>query len=312
MSWKDAAKDYLHFSKKDRIGGLIVIGLIGLVCLLPVLTARRADSNIIVANDILKDAIDTAVAKRERTKESFYNNEEEHISTNYEPKRVNTFVPGTLFTFDPNTLPADGWKRLGLNDKTIKTLINYRSKGGKFYKPEDLQKIWGLPDGFYDHVKSYMQIELQRNSFEKKDYVVGTYPKRERKTYAVNINEGDTSAFIELPGIGSKLALRIVNFRDKLGGFYSVEQVGETYGLPDSTFQKIKDYLQPGGTIKKININAATKDELKVHPYIKWNLANAIVEYRNQHGGYKSLDELKNIVLIDEVVFSKIVNYLSL
>jgi len=115
-----------------------------------------------------------------------------------------------------------------------------------------------------------------------------------------------------LPGIGSKLAARIVNFRDKLGGFYSVDQVGETYGLADSTFQKIKGSLQLSGSVKKFNINTATKDELKIHPYIKWNLANAIVEYRNQHGAFKSLDELKNIVLIDEVTFEKIVHYLSL
>jgi len=69
--------------------------------------------------------------------------------------------------------------------------------------------------------------------------------------------------------------------------------------------------LQLSGSVKKLNVNTATKDELKVHPYIKWNLANAIVEYRNQHGAFKSLDELKNIALIDEATFEKIVHYLS-
>jgi competence ComEA-like helix-hairpin-helix protein len=103
-----------------------------------------------------------------------------------------------------------------------------------------------------------------------------------------------------------------VNFRDKLGGFYSVDQVRETYGLPDSTFQKIKTSMQLGGSVKKLNINTATKDELKTHPYIKWNLANAIVEYRNQHGGFKSLDDLKNIAIIDEATFERIAHYLSL
>ncbi|HYK57132.1 MAG TPA: helix-hairpin-helix domain-containing protein, partial [Flavisolibacter sp.] len=70
--------------------------------------------------------------------------------------------------------------------------------------------------------------------------------------------------------------------------------------------------LQLSGDVKKLNINTATKDELKTHPYIKWNLANAIVEYRNQHGNFKSLVELKNIVLIDETTFDKIVHYLEL
>jgi competence ComEA-like helix-hairpin-helix protein len=123
----------------------------------------------------------------------------------------------------------------------------------------------------------------------------------------------DTSAFIALPGIGSKLAARIVNFREKLGGFHSVEQIKETYGLPDSTYEKAKNYLQSStASIKKFNINSATKEELKVHPYIKWQLANAIVEYRNQHGAYKNLTDLKNIMLIDEATFDKILPYLTL
>ena len=105
--------------------------------------------------------------------------------------------------------------------------------------------------------------------------------------YVIDINTADTSAFISLPGIGSKLAARIVNFRDKLGGFYSIDQVGETFGLPDSTFQKIKQYLKLENTsIKKININTATVDELKAHPYIKYSVANPIIAYRNEHGPF--------------------------
>jgi competence ComEA-like helix-hairpin-helix protein len=133
------------------------------------------------------------------------------------------------------------------------------------------------------------------------------------KPAIIEMNNADTSALIALPGIGSKLAARIVNFRDKLGGFYSVDQVGETYGLPDSTFQKIKTRLYcDENAIRKININTASKDELKGHPYIKWHLANVIVEYRNQHGVYKSLEDLKKIVLIDEITYKKVIPYLHL
>ena len=129
----------------------------------------------------------------------------------------------------------------------------------------------------------------------------------------VDINTADTSAFIALPGIGNKLALRIVNFRDKLGGFYSIDQIGETYGLPDSVFRKIKPFLNlETNLVKKFNINTATKDEMKSHPYIKWNLANAIVEYRNQHGNFSSLEDLKKISLITTEVFDKIKFYLAL
>ena len=129
----------------------------------------------------------------------------------------------------------------------------------------------------------------------------------------VDINSADTSAYIALPGIGSKLAARIINFREKLGGFHSVEQIKETYGLPDSTFQTIKSYLQLNTpAVKQFNLNTATKDDLKAHPYIRWQLANAIVEYRNQHGPFKSLEDIKKILIIDDATYSKIVPYLSL
>jgi competence ComEA-like helix-hairpin-helix protein len=203
---------------------------------------------------------------------------------------------------------------LGLSDRTIKTINNYRSKGGRFYKKEDLQKIWGLPAGFYKRVQSYINITSPTKKYEpfpEKPSV--PYERKERKFAIVSINNADTASLIALPGIGSKLAARIVNFREKLGGFHSVDQIGETYGLPDSTFQKIKPYLKVDvAAVRKININTATKDELKMHPYIKWNLANAIVEYRTQHGNFKSLDELRKIVLMDEATFNKIVLYLSL
>ena len=92
-----------------------------------------------------------------------------------------------------------------------------------------------------------------------------------------------------------------------------MDQIGETYGLPDSVFRKIKPFLKlETNLVKKFNINTATKDEMKSHPYIKWNLANAIVEYRNQHGNFSSLEDLKNISLVTTDVFDKIKFYLAL
>jgi competence ComEA-like helix-hairpin-helix protein len=129
----------------------------------------------------------------------------------------------------------------------------------------------------------------------------------------IDINIADTTAFIALPGIGSKLAARIINFREKLGGFYSVDQIGEVYGLADSVFQKLRQYLQLNdGVVKKININTATIDELKTHPYIKYNIANAIIAYRNAHGPFMKTEDIKKIMIIEEVQYIRIAPYLSL
>jgi competence ComEA-like helix-hairpin-helix protein len=116
-----------------------------------------------------------------------------------------------------------------------------------------------------------------------------------------------------LPGIGSKLAVRIVTFREKLGGFYSVEQIGETYGLPDSTFQKIKQYLKlDNSSVKKININTASIDEMKTHPYIKYSIANPIIAYRNEHGAFSKIEDIKKVMAVTDEIYKKIAPYLTL
>ncbi len=316
MPFNQFVKDYLTFSKKDRIGIISLLSLVLIIYLLPKIASKKNATPFIKEDTLLQQAIDTIQQKAgEPDRRTAYKSIPPSLKDETPAKQ--DFNPnGDLFNFDPNILDIDGWKRLGLNDKSIRILNNYRTKGGHFYKPEDLQKIWGLPQGFYERVKSYVVIP---NAFVKKPYTAAITPKidyaaekREHLTIS-DINTADTSAFIALPGIGSKLAMRIITFREKLGGFYAIDQLAQTYGLPDSTFQLIKPYLHiNANAIHKLNINTATKDELKTHPYIKWSLANAIVEYRNQHGVFKSLDELKNIILIDETTYNKIAPYLSL
>jgi DNA uptake protein ComE-like DNA-binding protein len=318
MSWKTFVADYLTFTRKERIAVIAFCVIILFVYLIPQFypappaTAVHQDTALQHLLDSGAIAAKSPNPERRETEASAYR---------YEVSKNDEAPAGVLFPFDPNTLDAEGWKKLGLRDRTVQTILHYREKGGHFYKPDDVQKIWGLPNGFYSRVKGYIQIAAV-----KKDYGTSAnpstspggvffktpYERSERRLAAVDVNTADTSALIALPGIGSKLAQRILNFRDKLGGFYSADQIGETYGLPDSTFQKLKPYLQVHGGLKKLNLNTATKDDLKAHPYIRWNLANAIVEYRTQHGPFKKLDDLKNIMLIDDATYNKIAPYLDL
>lgn len=225
---------------------------------------------------------------------------------------------GELFYFDPNTLSAAGWQRLGLREKTITTIQHYIAKGGKFRQPADIGKIWGLHPAEVQRLLPFVSIPQATNAYpEKKEFYTTPFTKNytDKPKYTltpIDINTADTSAFIALPGIGSRLANRIVNFRDRLGGFYSIDQVGETYALPDSTFQKIKGRLLLGNTtVKKLNINSAGIDELKVNPYIRFALANAIVQYRQQHGKFATVADIKNIMMVTETIFNKLAPYLT-
>ncbi|MBB1282913.1 helix-hairpin-helix domain-containing protein [Flavisolibacter sp. BT320] len=308
---KQLLKDYLVFTRKDRIGAIMIVAVVGGSLFLPRFLAPAPQAIFTEKDTALVLAMDTLQQRQAQKK--FSAREENQSAYQYERSSSPSFTGGELFPFDPNIITVSDWQRLGLRERTAKTILNYVSKGGRFYKPEDLQKIWGLPEGFYNRVKDYIRLPEKAKRTPHDDDDKPEFVRAERNPFLVNINDADTAALIALPGIGSKLSARIIAFREKLGGFYSVEQVSETFGLPDSTFQKIKSRLQvDGNKIRKININTATKDELKEHPYIRWKLANVIVEYRNQHGSFRSPEELRNIVLIDEKTFEKIAPYVSL
>ena len=219
-----------------------------------------------------------------------------------------------LFYFDPNTISPEQWKQLGLRDKTISTILNYINKGGKFKSAEDLKKIYGLHDDEFERLFPYVKIENQTSAINKNATASFINPSNKKNYHGeiIDINNADTTTLIALPGIGSKLANRIITFRERLGGFFSVDQIAETYALPDSTFVKIKPFLKINTEVKKININTTDANILKQHPYIKWNLANAIIQYRSQHGLFKSVNDLQQIVLITPEIFKKISPYLKI
>ncbi len=309
MNWRKLLSDYFTFSRKDRIGVLALMGLTIFIILIPYFYTRPSQPTALNADATILSGI--KVEPENNYKRGTL--QENHPAWNSSIEESQKYVyneNATLFSFDPNTLDSKGWKNLGLSARTVQTIINYRSKGGKFYKREDVKKIWGLPEGFYERVEPYIEIpDTYRPAFQNDPLISQNLNSK----ITIDINRADTTAFIALPGIGSKLANRIVNFRDKLGGFHSIDQIRETYGLPDSTFQKIKEYLQISESpLQKINLNTATKDEFKLHPYIRWHLANAIVEYRTQHGNFITTEDLKKINLIDEATFKKIAPYLSL
>jgi len=137
-------------------------------------------------------------------------------------------------------------------------------------------------------------------------------PKNTRQG-VIDINKADSAEWVALPGIGPGFARRILNFREKLGGFVKVEQVGETYGLADSVFQKIKPMLVLGNNgIRKLPLNSASKENLQQHPYIRWKGAQSIVTYREAHGSIKSIKELLSIPYFTEELFGKLEPYLSI
>ncbi len=296
---KQFLKDYFTFSKKERIAVFILLLLIGIVIALPYFFSKETLSpkenatltsamNAINANPLQKDSVNTIDLSQP-------------ITNHTQPEEKNN-----LFVFDPNMIDADGWKKLGVRDKTIRTILNYRSKGGKFIVATDIRKIWGLKKEEADRLIPFIQIQSNNPI------------KQYNKTYPAPKNseplEINTAAPQQLRQFltDASLAYRIVNYRNKLGGFISLTQIKETYGITDSLYQAIQNYLTINTTaINKININQATEYQLAAHPYIKTSIAKAIIIYRNQYGNYQTIDDLKKIVFIGDDVFQKIYPYLT-
>jgi competence protein ComEA len=316
--WKRFIKDYLTFSKKERTGVVLLLLLIAFVFSMSYWWPQKPPTPVsekkIKQLSAQLDSLNNPQQKKNYAQQTY--TDDDAVRTSYYDAPGNA----TLFYFNPNTLNADGWKQLGLRDKTIQTILKYRSKGGRFKTPQDLGKIYGLRPEELNRILPYVKMDKEpapsSNYREDDGYKNTTTNYNKPYTAAikmVDINTSDTTAFIALPGIGSKLASRIINFRNKLGGFYAVEQVAETYGLPDSTFQRIKSFLQSGNnTVHQFSVNTDDAKTLQQHPYIKWNIANAIVQYRQQHGAFKNLDELEQIAIISAEQLKKMKPYLKL
>jgi competence protein ComEA len=298
-------KDYFTFTKKERIGILVLLALIAICSIAPRFFGTGLQEEV----RIEAMQIERAPVNKEETPRSRNGQQQAAYQEGVYDEPVKEPGVAALFPFDPNTLDAAGWKKLGLNDRTIRMIQHYRAKGGQFRQAGDLQKMYGLKRTDFDRLAPYIHIAAPA-PFSNTAKPPVKYVKA--PPVIIDINQADTAAFISLPGIGSKLANRIVNFRTKLGGFCSVQQVGETFGLPDSTFQLIKPRLQCAPVVlQKINLNTADVNLLKQHPYIRWNIANAIVQYRQQHGVFHTADELQQIVLITPELYQKIAAYVT-
>jgi DNA uptake protein ComE-like DNA-binding protein len=297
-------KQYFHFSKKELILFFILVIVITGFIVYP----KYFDSKKTPNSSLSSFHAPSNVVKNQGIKEKDrYINKQEDYAQNYSTQNdENSLSP---FLFDPNTLDEIGFSKLGLREKTIKTILNYRKKGGKFYKPEDFRKIWGLRKQEADILVPYIVIANTANNYQYKNQITPnsnvSIPK------IICINTATAFELKALPAVGN-VAYRIVNFREKLGGFISVNQVAETYGLSDSVFKQIQPFLTITNTsILKQDINLTSEFELAKHPYIPREVARAIVIYRTQHGQFKTVDDLKKIVFLKSEIIEKMKPYLT-
>ena len=231
----------------------------------------------------------------------------------------NSDAPATrLFEFDPNQASEAELVTLGFPKWMAERLVKYRSKGGQFRKKEDLLKLYNFPKDLYFRLEPYVSIATP-SAPQGATAGLGLAeaplpapkPQPPKGPTKFDLNTADTTELVKIRGIGSKLAMRILKFRDNLGGFHNETQLREVFGLDSAVVDETLKYAYVRSPqLRNININEVSAETLK-HPYLKPYVARAIVAYRQQHGPFGSVKDLANIKVLDAKTLEKIAPYLA-
>ena len=321
-------RDYFGFNQQETKGFLVLMTLLVIVLLCPLLFSpssnytaeqREVDKQMLDSMQVLLAKQDIQPAERKQ------------FAKKWEKSKPTPNKTFDLKPFDPNTASSKELISLGLADYLAERIIKYRSKGGTFHQKSDLLKIYGFPEWLYKKWEPYILLPekedksvshsafLESNKHEKLDsFEVSSNteslvpPKRKFTIIPFDLATADTTQLKQIKGIGSKLSARIVGFRDKLGGFYALDQLNEVYGLKPEVIAELLKYAHlKSPQIRKIEINSADIKSLAVHPYISYKLARVIVNYREQHGNYMSIQDLEKVKLIKKDFIQKIQPYLN-
>ena len=207
-----------------------------------------------------------------------------------------------LSAFDPNLISEEDLLAMHLPASAIKGLISFREKYRPFQKPTDIYDVYTIDSALAESIIPFVEIKNVDREITSADTLLGP----------ISINQADTNLLKSVKGIGSYLAKSIVDYRTRLGGYYSVEQLQDLFAVDSSRFANIKNQFYCDTSFQKLNINRAEEETLYNHPYISYKLARNIVEFRERMRLFEKEAELMNIELVDGVLFSKLAPYLEI
>lgn len=223
-------------------------------------------------------------------------------------------------TFDPNKAGFVQMIRMGFDSVLARRIIRYRAKGGVFYRPEDLLKIYGFPEALYNRIRSDIRMvpdvdTLDAGSVdpgpERDFYGRNNDLGKDSKFQAIDLNEADTTQLIRIKGIGPVFSSRIIKYRNLLGGYVMTEQLSEVYGLTAETLLNLREHVFVDSLFipEKIRINFSEWIDLVKHPYINSEFANRILRKRSMEGPYKDGRDFVDRLEIPDSIQVKLLPY---
>lgn len=288
-------KNYFGFNKQQRNGllVLIVISFLLLSIRLSLVYFIRP-KNIVVENlPLIEQQLDSIAHKINETRHK-----------DYHAKRIKN-----LFVFDPNTVSKEQLLQLGFKENTAKTLIKFRSKGGKFKQKEDLLKVYGITKDYYNQIASYVLIKqaVQTPIENLTTFKVNRESETKKGIEPIELNSADSLSLIKIKGIGPSFTKRILKYRNVLNGFYSVEQLKEVYGFSEDLFHAVKsNFYVKQELIKPIHLNSADFKSINKHPYITYELTKIICNARLKS---PLTPQIFEALVADEVLYARLLPY---
>lgn len=308
-------KNFFYFSKGQRIGIIILISLIIIV-----LMANFALPLFFPRDDMPKNAFLSEVkafkktlVSRDSIRQAMWQQKYADRYKNYQhyqnPSSDKHELPYSLFTFDPNAIDSVGFTRLGLKPFMASNILKYRNKGGKFRTSADFSKVYGITSDKFKELEPY--IAIKEVPKPKVDTIVA--PKKTfKQDVIVDLNSADTTLLMQVKGIGRGYAKGIVRFRKETGGFASVHQLHELYGMRPENFDRIRPFCTVNtALIQRIKVNTASVERLNAHLYINFYQAKALFELRRSKGKLKEMSDLKILQEFSSEDLNKLKPYLS-
>ena len=279
-SYFEPVRNWFGFDRRERRSALILVLIIILIIVIRFIVPER---NL---------AIDEIIT-------SFSDTESESLITPGE-----SISALQLFRFNPNTVSYDTLLRLGFDPVEARTLLSYRSKGGKFRQPSDIKKVYGIEESKAEKLIPFVKLIP--------DTLVNDRTKLHKQQRSfIDINRCDSAMLDRLPGIGPVLSARIIKYRKLLGGFARADQLMEVYGLPEETYNLIRERIKiDTSVVIKINVNTSGFKEIARMIYFERYEVSVILKYRELMGNVKSMSELVENNIITREKAEKVAPYL--
>ncbi|MEO0573382.1 MAG: helix-hairpin-helix domain-containing protein [Bacteroidota bacterium] len=196
--------------------------------------------------------------------------------------------------FNPNFISDYKGYTLGIAPSEIDRLYQFRAQGKFVNSAEEFQKVTEVSDSLLTMISPFFRFPDWAKETSKS---TRTAPQGRSIKKIRDLNLASIHDLKKIQGIGEKLSVRIIKFRDRLGGFLVNEQLYDVYGLKPEVVQSALQQFQVLNPpqVKKVNINTASVEEIATLVYLRYQVAENIVIYREKNGAFASLNDLFNV-----------------